>query len=80
LIILIPLLSLLTIITWAYGKNMFKILFIPSMNFDKTGIEKSNPYETLSHYLLLALVVYLGFFPPTTFVALIQTTIHSLPI
>jgi hydrogenase-4 component F len=80
LIILIPLLLFLTIIIWAYGKNMFKILFVPPMNFDQTGIEKSNPYETLSHYLLLALIVYLGFFPPTTFVTLIQATIHSLPI
>ncbi len=78
LIILIPLLLLLTIIIWAFGKNMFKILFVPPMNVDAQCMEKVNPYETLSHYLLLALVVYLGFFPPTTFVALIQTTIHSL--
>lgn len=75
-IILIPLLFLLTVILWALSKNIFKILFIPPMNFDANGIERVNPYETISHYILLALTVYLGFFPPPAFVSLIQATIH----
>ncbi|MBB3186860.1 proton-conducting transporter membrane subunit [Microbacter margulisiae] len=76
--VLILILILLTIILWTLGKNVFKILFVPPLGFNPKNIEKGNGYETLSHYLLLGLTVYLGFCPPQGFVNLIQSVVHSI--
>ncbi|OFX61868.1 MAG: hypothetical protein A2046_07635 [Bacteroidetes bacterium GWA2_30_7] len=78
LIVLIPLLILLTFIFWALGKNVFKILFTPPVDFDESSIEKVNPYETLSQYILMGLVIYLGLFPPAFFNDLIHEAIKNL--
>ena len=78
LYILIPMLILLTIIIWAMGKNIFKILFIPPVSLPEDPEGKVSRWETVSQYLLLGLVVYLGLNPPSEFVALINETIHSL--
>ncbi len=77
--LLIIILLLLTIIIWAFGKNVFKMLFIKPVGFDEMGIEKPHPSESLSQYLLLALVVYLGLNPPAILVDLINNSIVNLP-
>lgn len=78
LYILIPVLILLTMIIWAFGKNIFKLLFTPPVDFDETKIEKVNHWESVSQFTLLGLAVYLGLTPPGKFVALIQEVIKNL--
>ena len=77
--ILIVVMLLLTIIIWAFGKNIFKLLFTPAVDFNEEGIEKINPIESLSQFILLGLVVYLGLNPPQEFVTLIQEAVKNLP-
>jgi hydrogenase-4 component F len=78
LYVLIPLLVLLTMIIWALGKNIFKMLFLPPVGFKEEHIEPVSPYETVSQFILLGLVVYLGLNPPAGFVELIEEAIVNL--
>jgi len=77
--VLIVVMLLLTVIIWAFGKNVFKLLFSPAVDFKENNIEKINPMESISQFLLLGLVVYLGLNPPQEFVSLIQEAIKNLP-
>ena len=77
--ILIVVMLLLTIIIWAFGKNIFKLLFTPAVDFKEDGLERIKPAESISQFILLGLVVYLGLNPPQEFVTLIQEAIKSLP-
>lgn len=78
LYVLIPVLILLTMIIWALGKNIFKMMFTPPVNFDETRVEKINKVETFSQFVLMGLVIYLGVFPPVFFVDLINDAVHLL--
>ena len=80
LALLIVVILLLTIIIWAFGKNIFKLLFSPAVGLDETNLEKIKPVESLSQFILLGLTVYLGLFPPQHFVTLIQEAIKNLPL
>jgi hydrogenase-4 component F len=77
--ILIIIMILLTIIIWAFGKNLFKLLFTPAVDFKEEGVERIKPIESLSQFVLLGLVVYLGLNPPQEFVNLIQEAVKNLP-
>ncbi|MDP4262000.1 MAG: proton-conducting transporter membrane subunit [Bacteroidota bacterium] len=79
LAVLVIVMLLLTVIIWAFGKNVFKLLFSPAIDFKEDGIEKINPAESMSQFILLGLVVYLGLNPPQEFVNLIQGAIKNLP-
>jgi hydrogenase-4 component F len=79
LAVLIIVIILLTVIIWAFGKNIFKLLFLPVVNFNEDNLEKINPIESISQLILLSLAVYLGVNPPNTFVNLIQEAIINLP-
>ena len=72
-------LLLLTMIIWSFGKNIFKILFIKPVGFNEANVEKISPVESLSQFIFLALVVYLGLNPPAVFVNLINSAIEHLP-
>ena len=72
-------LLLLTMIIWSFGKNIFKMLFIKPVGFNEATVERISPVESLSQYVFLALVVYLGLNPPAEFVKLINTAIQHLP-
>ena len=78
LAILIVLFILLTMIIWAFGKNMFKLLFTPPVGFDESNIDKVSPAESWSQFVLLALVIYLGIAPPAQFVTLLQESVKNL--
>lgn len=78
LFVLVLLLLLLTIIIWAFGKNIFKLLFTPPVSFNDAGLEKINPIESLSQFILLGLVIYLGINPPHQFVELINEAVKNL--
>lgn len=79
LLLLIPVLVLLTMIIWAFGKNVFKILFIPPVGIDEREVPTINPWESASQIVLLVGSVYLGLNPPTAFVQLIKESIMFLP-
>ncbi|MBN1789289.1 MAG: hypothetical protein JW830_02255 [Bacteroidales bacterium] len=77
--ILILVLILLTMIIWALGKNVFKMLFIKPVDFDDTRVESIPFSESISQIILLILVVYLGLNPPEELVTLINSAISTLP-
>ncbi|HPB05724.1 MAG TPA: proton-conducting transporter membrane subunit, partial [Prolixibacteraceae bacterium] len=79
IIVLAALLLLLTIIIWAFGKNILKILFVPPVDFDDSNVPKISPWESLSQFVLLALAIYLGLNPPAELVELIKESIMLLP-
>lgn len=79
LVVLIVVMILLTVIIWAFGKNVFKLLFSPAVDFSEEGLRKIKPAESLSQFILLGLVVYLGLNPPRQFINLIHEAIKNLP-
>lgn len=79
IVVLILVLLLLTMIIWAFGKNIFKILFIPPVGFDKNNLPIISPWESLSQFMLLAAAAYLGLNPPPEFVNLIKESTLLLP-
>jgi hydrogenase-4 component F len=72
-------LVLLTIVIWAFGKNILKILFLPVAGFDETNVPKISPWESLTQYILLFTAIWLGLNPPAQFVELIQDAVKFLP-
>jgi len=79
IILMVAVLLLLTMIIWAFGKNIFKILFIPPVNFDESKVPVISPWESASQFALLALAVYLGLNPPAELVNLINESVMLLP-
>ena len=80
IILLILVLLLLTIVIWAFGKNILKILFLPVAGLDESKIPKINPWESLTQYLLMFTAIWLGLDPPAIFVQLIQDAVKILPV
>jgi hydrogenase-4 component F len=80
LMVLVVVLFFLTIILWALGMNIFKLLFSPPVDFDETGLEKIRPVESLSQFILLGLVIWLGMAPPAQFVTLLQEVVKKLAV
>jgi len=78
LILLLVVLLLLTLIMWAFAKNIFKILFIPVVNFDESTVPHVNPWRSASQFILLGGAAYLGLNPPMIFVDLINESIKLL--
>ncbi|HEX3009901.1 MAG TPA: proton-conducting transporter membrane subunit [Bacteroidales bacterium] len=76
---LIIILLLLTIIIWSFGKNVFKMLFIKPVGFDESRVERVHPSESISQYILLILVAYLGLNPPSMLVDLLNNAVINLP-
>ncbi|HET6544025.1 MAG TPA: proton-conducting transporter membrane subunit [Chryseolinea sp.] len=70
---------LLTFIIWSQAKNFLKMLFIKSVGFKEENIVKVSPTESVSQFLLLGLVIYLGLNPPTVMINLINESIQNLP-
>lgn len=79
IVLLILVLILLTIVIYAFGKNIFKIIFLPVSDIDESRIPKINPWESLSQYLLLSAAIWLGLNPPAVFVSMIQDAVNILP-
>jgi len=70
---------LLTMILWAFGRNIFRILFLPPAMAEMPPASPAPAWESASQFILLALAVYLGFFPPDGFVDLIRESVSLLP-
>ena len=79
IILLVAVLLLLTLIIWAFGKSIMKILFIPPVGFNDSHVPVISPWESSSQFILLALAVYLGLNPPAEFVQLIKESVMLLP-
>lgn len=79
LFVLILLLLLLTTIMWAFGKSIFKLVFSLPVKFNEEHVERIKPYESVSQFVLLGLVIYLGLNPPQQMVDLINSAIANLP-
>jgi hydrogenase-4 component F len=80
IVVLLLVLLMLTIIIWAFGKNIFKILFSPPVGFDDTRIPVISPWESLTQYVLLGAAFWLGLNPPIIFTELIKDAITILPL
>ncbi|HOU74365.1 MAG TPA: proton-conducting transporter membrane subunit [Tenuifilum sp.] len=76
--LLIAVLLLLTIIIWAFAKNILKVLFTPLTNFDESNVPIIKPWESYSQYALIILSIYLGLTPPDFFVQLIKESVMFL--
>ena len=79
ILVLVLSLLLLSLIIWGFGKNIFKLLFIPPVNFDDSKVPIISPWESASQIVLLTAAVYLGLNPPAGFVQLINDSIALLP-
>jgi hydrogenase-4 component F len=79
IILLVLVLFLLTIVIWAFGKNILKILFLPVPGFDESNLPKISPWESLTQFVLLFTAVWLGLNPPASFVGLIKDAVNILP-
>ncbi len=66
-------------IIWAFGKNIFKMLFIKPVGFNDLNVEKISPVESISQFVLLTMVIYIGLNPPHELVLLINSAISNLP-
>lgn len=77
--LLILTLFLLTLAMWAIGRNFFRLVYAPPVSFDSLHAEKISTKESLSQFILLGLVIYLGFNPPQQMVDLINEAIKNLP-
>lgn len=80
ILLLIAVLLLLTMIIWIFGKNIFKVLFLPPVGFDDSNVPHISPWESLSQFVLLATAVYLGLNPPAIFVQLLKDSVSLLPM
>ena len=78
LFILVVVLVLLTMIIWAFGKGLFRLLFTPPVHYDASKAGKVSGYESVSQFVLLGMVIYLGFNPPAFMVELIQDAVKNL--
>jgi hydrogenase-4 component F len=71
-------LMLLTLIIYTFTKNALHLLYdTPPPNLD-VSLVKMNPFESISQFVLLGLVIYLGINPPLFFTDLIHAAIAIL--
>lgn len=80
IIALVFVLILLTLVMWALGKNILKMLFVSSTNpIENKEHIKINPWESATQFVLLATAIYLGLNPPKELINLINESIMFLP-
>ncbi|HYV93971.1 MAG TPA: proton-conducting transporter membrane subunit [Chitinophagales bacterium] len=77
--LLILILFLLTLAMWALSRNFFRLIYAPPVGFDFAHAENISMKESVSQFILLGLVIYLGFNPPQQMVDLINEAIKNLP-
>jgi hypothetical protein len=70
---------LITVIIWALGENIFRLLFYhPPLHKDHNEIiEKISAWESVPQFALMAGVIYLGFNPPASLIDLINQAVKS---
>jgi hydrogenase-4 component F len=78
LIIGVLVLLLLTVIIYVFGKHTLHLLYSEKPENINVNDTKFNRYETITQFILLGLVVYLGINPPVFFTGLINSAIAVL--
>jgi len=79
IILLAIVLLLLTIIIYAFGKNIMKVLFVPAEGAEVRNPPVISPWESATQYILLILAIWLGLNPPDVFVQLLKDAISIMP-
>jgi hydrogenase-4 component F len=79
IILLAVVLFLLTIIIFAFGKNIMKVLFVPSGAAEVRNPPVISPWESATQYILLLLAIWLGLNPPDIFVQLLKDAVSMMP-
>lgn len=77
-LLLAMVLLLLTLIIWSQAKNFMKMIFLKSLNFKEENVEKISSVESISQYIMILMVIYLGLMPPALVVNLINESIQYL--
>ncbi|HNW97703.1 MAG TPA: proton-conducting transporter membrane subunit [Bacteroidales bacterium] len=76
--LLIIILLLLVFILWAFGKNIFHILFLKEPQTVKESKTKISFWENIPQYFLLVLGLYIGLNPPEALKNMINEAIQYL--
>ena len=63
---------LLTIIIWAFGSKIFKIIFTPVKGFDYESAERPSVIESLSQIAIIIFIMIMGICPPKPVLDIIQ--------
>lgn len=79
ILVLVLVLLFLTVAMFGLGRNIFSLLFAPTELPHLSQPEKIPFYESISQFILIGLVFYLGFNPPSGLVDLIHEAINQLP-
>ncbi len=69
---------LLTVIIYIFSRNFFHFLYSDTSSHINLDDVKINNFESIFQFLLLGLVIYLGFAPPVFFTNLIDNSISIL--
>ncbi len=77
-IVAVLVLLLLTVIIFVFARHTFSMLFGAVPDHIDPSVLRMNRYESLSQYILLGLVVYLGVAPPAFFTELIRQILTVL--
>lgn len=78
IVVAVLLLLLLTVIIFVFARHILAMLWGSPSDKQMVPVHKMNPYESLSQYVLLGLVVYLGLAPPAFFTDLIRQILTVL--
>ena len=70
--------ALITVIIWAFGKNIFRMIFLPPVNFDIEKAEHPSPLESFSQLGLILFVFFMGIYPPETILNVIREAAAGL--
>jgi hydrogenase-4 component F len=68
---------LLTIIIWSLGRSIFGLLFTPR-KLEHLTLKRPSITESVSQYVLLALVIWLGIYPPAFFIRFLTEIVSQL--
>jgi hydrogenase-4 component F len=55
---------LLTVIIWALGRNIFRLVFTTPPGLKIESLERPSPFESLSQIALIVFVMLMGISPP----------------
>ncbi len=62
--LMVLIMILLTVIIWAMGKSIFHLVFTSPPNINFESLERPSPFESLSQFVLILFVMFMGIFPP----------------
>ncbi len=78
-VLMVIVMLLLTVIIWSLGRSIFGLLFSPK-RFESDGIKQPPVTESVSQYVLLALVIWLGIWPPDFFIFFLTEIVSQLAV